>query len=215
MRRSCNLAAAPMPASVTENACSFSYTFSREKVGEGGRGGARPGCNGDRGSGAPWDNRRHHPCFPDPLVLVPRRQTLIDVIFTLDTRPSFCNLLRSVPASFPSNLISALSRLLDTFAVNNAVTIMRQSQSLSFVILNLQDTASVTKRGPVCFERISKWKQLRACKISSYLCEHAMLLLICRVAFEIYLSQEGTTVARYFPRRIFQLPFPLSCLSVN
>lgn len=104
----------------------FIHFLSRAR--ESGRGGTtRPGCNGERGSGVPWDNRRHHPCFPDPLILVPHRQTLIDVIFTLDTRPSFCNLLCSVPVSFPSNLISALSHLLDTFAVNNAVTIMRQS----------------------------------------------------------------------------------------
>lgn len=53
-------------------------------------------------------------------VSVPHRQTLIDVIFTLDTRLSFCNLLRSVSASFPLNLISVRSHLPDTFAVDKA-----------------------------------------------------------------------------------------------
>lgn len=98
MRRSCNLAAAaPMPASVTENAGSFSYTFSRARESEWGGAGD---VTENGGSGVPWDNRRHHPCFPDPPVRAPHRQTLIDVIFTLDTRPSFCNLLCSRTCKF-------------------------------------------------------------------------------------------------------------------
>lgn len=92
-RRSCNL------ADVGDGECVLVFIHFLARATRRRTGMAGPVRNGERGSGVPQDNRRHHPCFPDspspssPPVLVPHRQTLIDVIFTLDTRLSFCNLV--------------------------------------------------------------------------------------------------------------------------